>query len=85
MAASLAKHEATVLGQRLAQMALAWVLRDPRMASTLIGASSSAQIREKVEALRRLDFSETELRAIGQHAQEGHINLWEKPSTDQRP
>jgi L-glyceraldehyde 3-phosphate reductase len=72
-------------GQTLAQMALAWVLRDPRMTSTLIGASSVAQIRENVAALSRLDFSPEELRAIDQHAQEGHVNLWEKPSTDQRP
>lgn len=72
-------------GQSLAQMALAWVLRDPRVTSTLIGASSSAQIRENVEVLRRLTFSEDELKAIDVHAQEGHLNLWEKPSTDQRP
>jgi L-glyceraldehyde 3-phosphate reductase len=38
-----------------------------------------------VEALHKLSFSEAELRAIDLHAQEGHINLWEKPSTDQRP
>jgi L-glyceraldehyde 3-phosphate reductase len=55
------------------------------MTSTLIGASSVAQIRENVAALSRLDFSPEELRAIDQHAQEGHVNLWEKPSTDQRP
>ena len=72
-------------GQSLAQMALAWVLRDPRVTSTLIGASSSAQIRENVEALRHLAFTEDELKAIDVHAQEGHLNLWEKPSTDQRP
>ncbi|HTN51687.1 MAG TPA: L-glyceraldehyde 3-phosphate reductase [Anaeromyxobacter sp.] len=72
-------------GQSLAQMALAWVLRDPRMTSTLIGASSPAQIRENVGALANLRFSEDELRAIDQHAREGHVNLWERPSTDQRP
>ena len=71
-------------GQSLAQMAYAWVLRDPRVTSTLIGASSAAQIRENVAALEKLRFSPDELHAIDQHAQEGHVNLWEKPSTDQR-
>jgi L-glyceraldehyde 3-phosphate reductase len=72
-------------GQTLAQMALAWVLRDPRMTSTLIGASSPGQIRENAGALAKLEFSAEELRAIDEHAREGHVNLWEKPSTDQRP
>jgi L-glyceraldehyde 3-phosphate reductase len=71
-------------GQSLAQMAYAWVLRDPRMTSTVMGASSVAQIRENVAGLRKLTFTPDELRAIDQHAQEGGINLWEKPSTDQR-
>jgi L-glyceraldehyde 3-phosphate reductase len=66
-------------------MAYAWVLRDPRVTSTLIGASSAAQIEENVAALRKLEFSRDELAAIEPHAREGHINLWEKPSTDQRP
>ena len=63
-------------GQTLAQMALAWVLRDARITSTLIGASSSAQIRENVAALKNLSFSADELAAIDQQAQEGDINLW---------
>ena len=63
-------------GQSLAQMALAWVLRDPRITSTLIGASSSAQIRENIAALNNLAFTDEELRAIDAQAQEGHINLW---------
>jgi L-glyceraldehyde 3-phosphate reductase len=63
-------------GQSLAQMALAWVLRDPRITSTLIGASNSAQIRENIGALDRLGFSDDELRAIDALAQEGGINLW---------
>ncbi|MCC7641351.1 MULTISPECIES: L-glyceraldehyde 3-phosphate reductase [unclassified Janthinobacterium] len=67
-------------GQTLAQMALAWVLRDPRVTSTLIGASSSAQIRENVAALRQLSFTADELAAIDVQAREGHINLWEGPS-----
>ena len=70
-------------GQSLAQMAIAWVLRDKRMTSALIGASSSAQIVELVGALKQLSFSEEELTAIDQHAIEGGINLWQKPSTDQ--
>jgi len=72
-------------GQSLAQMAIAWVLRDARVTSALIGASSAAQINELVGALRHLDFSAEELKAIDQHAVEGGINLWQKPSTDQRP
>jgi L-glyceraldehyde 3-phosphate reductase len=67
-------------GQTLAQMALAWVLRDPRVTTTLIGASSSAQIRENVAALGNLSFTAEELKAIDQQAQEGHLNLWEKSS-----
>jgi L-glyceraldehyde 3-phosphate reductase len=67
-------------GQSLAQMALAWVLRDPRITSTLIGASNSAQIRENVAALKNLSFSAGELAAIDQQAQEGHLNLWAKSS-----
>ena len=67
-------------GQTLAQMALAWVLRDPRITSTLIGASSSAQIRENVAALQQLAFTADELAAIDVQAREGHINLWAGPS-----
>jgi L-glyceraldehyde 3-phosphate reductase len=63
-------------GQTLAQMALAWVLRDPRVTSTLIGASNSAQIRENVAALKNLDFSAQELADIDEQAKEGAINLW---------
>jgi L-glyceraldehyde 3-phosphate reductase len=69
-------------GQSLAQMALAWVLRDPRVTSTLIGASSAAQIRENVAALDRTEFSPEELRAIDLHAQEGGVDLWRAPSSD---
>ena len=72
-------------GQSLAQMALAWVLRDARVTSALIGASHPDQIRENVDALRHLDFTADELTAIDAHAREGQVNLWEKPSTDQRP
>ena len=63
-------------GQTLAQMALAWVLRDERITSTLIGASNATQIRENVDALKNLSFSAEELAQIDAQAQEGAINLW---------
>jgi len=72
-------------GQTLAQMAVAWVLRDPRVTSALIGASRAEQIIDLAGAMKRLDFSPEELAAIDKHAVEGGINLWQKPSTDQRP
>jgi L-glyceraldehyde 3-phosphate reductase len=72
-------------GQSLAQMATAWVLRDARVTSALIGASSSTQITELVGALQNLRFSADELSAIDLHAVEGGINLWQRPSTNQRP
>lgn len=72
-------------GQSLAQMATAWVLRDARVTSALIGASHPAQITELVAALQNLQFSAAELAAIDQHAVDGGINLWQRPSTDQRP
>jgi L-glyceraldehyde 3-phosphate reductase len=72
-------------GQSLAQMALAWVLRDRRVTSALIGASRVEQLHENVRALANLAFSADELRAIDVHATEGGVNLWERPSTDQRP
>ena len=68
-------------GQSLAQMAIAWVLRDPRVTSALIGASSVAQLEDNVTALGRLDFADDELAAIDKHAVEGGINLWEGPSS----
>ena len=69
-------------GQSLAQMALAWVLRDPRVTTTLIGASSAAQIRENVAALQNLHFSAEELAEIDAHAQDGGVDLWRAPNTD---
>ncbi len=71
--------------QSLAQMATAWVLRDARVTSALIGASKPAQIVDLVGAMKNLSFSADELAAIDLHAVEGGINLWQKPSTDQRP
>ncbi|HDR9588616.1 TPA: L-glyceraldehyde 3-phosphate reductase [Burkholderia stabilis] len=70
-------------GQSLAQMALAWVLREGRVTSALIGASRAEQVRENVGALKNLEFSAEELAEIDRYATEGGINLWEKPSTDQ--
>jgi len=67
-------------GQSLAQMALAWVLRDPRVTSALIGASRPEQIADSVAALRNLGFSDEETQAIDQHAQESGINLWQRSS-----
>jgi L-glyceraldehyde 3-phosphate reductase len=72
-------------GQTLAQMATAWVLRDSRVTSALIGASKPAQIVDLAGAMKNLAFSSAELQAIDQHAVDGGINLWKKPSTDQRP
>lgn len=69
-------------GQSLAQMAIAWVLRDPRVTSALIGASSARQIEENVAALKNAAFSPEELAEIDRHAVDAGINLWEKPSTD---
>jgi L-glyceraldehyde 3-phosphate reductase len=63
-------------GQTLAQMAVAWVLRDPRVTSALIGASSVAQLEENVAALERLDFGDEELEEIDRHAVDSGINLW---------
>ena len=63
-------------GQSLAQMATAWVLRDARVTSALIGASRPAQITELVGALQNLNFSSDELHTIDQYAVEGGINLW---------
>ena len=63
-------------GQSLAQMALAWALRDPRVTSVLIGASSVAQLDDSLGALDRLEFSREELARIDKHAVEAGINLW---------
>jgi L-glyceraldehyde 3-phosphate reductase len=68
-------------GQSLAQMALAWALRDPRVTSVLLGASSVAQLEENVGALGYLDFADAELAEINQHAVDSGIDLWRGPST----
>ena len=63
-------------GQSLAQTAIAWVLRDERMTSALIGASSVAQLETNVAALDNLDLSSEELAEIDRHATESGINIW---------
>jgi L-glyceraldehyde 3-phosphate reductase len=68
-------------GQSLAQLALAWCLRDPRVTSVLLGASSVAQLEENLGALRTLDFDEDELAEIDKHAVEGGIDLWRGSAT----
>jgi L-glyceraldehyde 3-phosphate reductase len=67
-------------GQTLAQMALAWTLRDPRVTSTLIGASSVAQLESNVAALDHLVFDAAELAEIDRYATEGNVNLWASSS-----
>jgi L-glyceraldehyde 3-phosphate reductase len=63
-------------GQTLAQMAIAWALRDPRVTSALVGASSVKQLENSVGALAHPDFDSDELAEIDRYAQEGGINLW---------
>jgi L-glyceraldehyde 3-phosphate reductase len=63
-------------GQSLAQMAIAWTLRDPRMTSTLVGASSVEQLEMNVAALERPDFTVEELDEIDRFATESDINIW---------
>ncbi|WP_076260104.1 L-glyceraldehyde 3-phosphate reductase [Intrasporangium flavum] len=67
-------------GQSLAQMALAWILRDERVTSVLIGASSVRQLENSLGCLDNLAFSDEELATIDQHAVEGGINLWKTSS-----
>ena len=67
-------------GQSLAQMALAWALRDPRVTSVLIGASSVEQLDDSLDAVGNLDFTADELAQIDQHAVEAGINLWKTSS-----
>jgi len=68
-------------GQTLAQMAIAWVLRDPRVTSALIGARTVEQLEDSLGALRRLDFSPDELKRIDEHATEGGIDIWKASSS----
>jgi L-glyceraldehyde 3-phosphate reductase len=68
-------------GQKLAQLALAWTLRDPRVTSTLVGVSSVEQLELNVAALDNLDFTDEELAEIDRYATESDINIWAKSST----
>ena len=63
-------------GQILAQMALAWVLKDPRVTSAIVGASRPAQIEDSVRALERREFSAAELKEIDRLGLDGGVDLW---------
>jgi L-glyceraldehyde 3-phosphate reductase len=67
-------------GQSLAQLAVAWVLRDERISSALLGASSVAQLEQNVAALEHLDFTEEELVEIDRYASDDGINIWSASS-----
>ncbi|MGA2011344.1 MAG: L-glyceraldehyde 3-phosphate reductase [Solirubrobacteraceae bacterium] len=69
-------------GQSLAQMAIAWTLRDRRVTSALVGASSVAQLEQNVGALSRGEFDEAELAEIDRYAVDGQLNIWAQSSTD---
>jgi L-glyceraldehyde 3-phosphate reductase len=69
-------------GQSLAQLALAWTLRDPRVTSTLIGASSVGQLEDSLGALGNLDFTSDELEEIDRYATDSSINLWARSSAE---
>jgi L-glyceraldehyde 3-phosphate reductase len=69
-------------GQSLAQLALAWTLRDPRVTSTLVGARSVEQLEANVAALERLDFSDDELAEIDRYATESGVNIWAASSAE---
>ena len=69
---------ASARGQSLAQMAIAWVLRDKRITSALIGARNVEQLDNSLDALKKLEFSDAELKEIDGFAQEGAIDLWKE-------
>ena len=68
-------------GQKLAQMAIAWTLRESRITSALIGASSVEQLEANVAALEKLDFTDEELAEIDRYATESGINIWATSSS----
>jgi L-glyceraldehyde 3-phosphate reductase len=68
-------------GQSLAQLAISWALRDPRITSALLGASSVRQLEQNVTALDRLALDPAELEEIDQYAVDGGINLWQASSS----
>jgi len=63
-------------GQTLAQLALAWTLRDTRMTSTLVGASSIEQLEQNLGALQKPDFTAVELETIDRYATDSGLNIW---------
>jgi L-glyceraldehyde 3-phosphate reductase len=67
-------------GQSLAQLAIAWVLRDARVTSALVGASSVAQLENTVAALERAEFDDAELTEIDRYAVDGALNIWAQSS-----
>jgi L-glyceraldehyde 3-phosphate reductase len=67
-------------GQSLAQMAIAWTLRDERVTSALVGASSVRQLEQNVAALERADFDAGELEEIDRYAVDGSLNIWTQSS-----
>lgn len=67
-------------GQSMAQMALSWLLKDPRVTSVLIGASRPEQLEENVQALNNLTFTPEELTQIDKHVADGKLNLWQASS-----
>ena len=71
---------AAARGQSLAQMALAWTLRDSRITSTLLGASSVDQLEQNLGALDNLEFSTEELEAIDGYSPERAVNIWARSS-----
>ena len=78
-----ALHEiASARGQSLAQMAIAWTLRDTRVTSALIGARNVTQLDDSLDALKKLTFTQQELSEIDSHATEGGIDLWRSVSVE---
>jgi L-glyceraldehyde 3-phosphate reductase len=69
-------------GQTLAQMAIAWVLRDKRVTSALIGARNVVQLDDSLDALKKLKFTAAELKEIDRHAQESDLDLWKQARID---
>jgi L-glyceraldehyde 3-phosphate reductase len=72
---------AVARGQTLAQMAIAWALRDPRVTSVLVGASSVVQLEQNVTALEALGLTSDEIATIDRYAVDGGIDLWRTPAT----
>jgi L-glyceraldehyde 3-phosphate reductase len=73
---------AAARGQTLAQLAIAWVLRDPRVTSALIGASRVAQLETNVAALDKRSFTADELAEIDRYATDSDINIWAASSSE---